>query len=46
MLRLGGDPPSVVLVGSRVMAGQLLRLKLHDYPVPLRMNPEPLADHA
>jgi hypothetical protein len=41
ILRLGGDPPSVVLVGSRVMTGELLRLQQHDYPVPLRMNAEP-----
>jgi hypothetical protein len=41
ILRLGGDAPSVVLVGSRVQAGELLRLRLHDYPVPLRMDPDP-----
>ncbi len=42
ILRLGGEPPSVVLVGSAVVAGELLRLRLHDYPVPLRMNADPL----
>ena len=44
ILRLGAGPPSVVLAGSSVLAGQLLRLGLHDYPVPLRMNPDPLGD--
>ena len=44
MLRLGGDPPSVVLVGSAVLAGQLLRLRSHDYPVPLRMDAAPLPE--
>ena len=43
ILRLQGAPPSVVLVGARVQAGELLRLQLHDYPVPLRMNADPLA---
>ena len=44
VLRLGADPPSVVLAGSAVLAGELLRLRLHDYAVPLRMNPDPLAE--
>ena len=43
ILRLEGAPPSVVLVGARVQAGELLRLQLHEYPVPLRMNADPLA---
>ncbi len=42
ILRLGGGPPSVVLVGAAVLAGELLRLQLHDYAVPLRVNPDPL----
>ena len=46
ILRLGGGPPSVALIGSAVLAGELLRLKLHDYAVPLRMNPNPMPDHA
>ena len=41
ILRLGGDPPSVLLVGSRVLGGELLRLRQHDYPVPLRMIADP-----
>lgn len=45
ILRTAGDPPSVVLVGAFVQAGELLRLKLHDYPVPLRMNADPLPLH-
>ena len=44
ILRFGGDPPSVVLAGSTILAGELLRLRLHDYPVPLRMNPDPLVE--
>ena len=44
ILRLGGDPPSVVLAGSSVLAGQLLRLRSHPYPVPLRMNADPLPE--
>ena len=44
ILRLGGGPPSVVLVGSHVLAGELLRLRLHDYTVPLRMNATPLTE--
>ena len=44
VLRLGADPPSVVLAGSAVLAGGLMRLRLHDYAVPLRMNPDPMAD--
>ncbi len=43
ILRLGSDPPSVILVGSHPLPGELLRLQLHDYPVPLRMNADPLA---
>ena len=46
ILRLGGDPPSVVLAGSAILAGELARLRLHDYAVPLRMNPDPLAQQA
>ena len=42
IFRLGGGPPSAVLVGSHVLAGQLLRLRLHEYAVPLRMNADPL----
>ena len=42
ILRLAGGPPSVVLVGSHILAGELLRLHLHDYPVPLRMTANPL----
>ena len=44
ILRLAGEPPSVVLAGSAVLAGQLLRLGVHGYPVPLRMNPDPLPE--
>lgn len=42
IFRLGGGQPSVALIGSHVLAGQLLRLRLHDYAVPLRMNADPL----
>ena len=42
VLRRGGDPPSVVMVGSTVLSGELLRFKLHDYAVPLRMDGNPL----
>ncbi len=46
ILRLDGGPPSVVLVGSHVLAGELLRLRLHDYTVPLRMDATPLTEVA
>ncbi len=46
ILRVDGEPPSVVLVGSAVLAGELQRLRLHDYPVPLRMNADPLVERA
>ena len=44
ILQLGGDVPSVALIGSQPYAGELLRLRGHDYPVPLRMGAGVLAD--
>ncbi len=44
VLRLGADPPSLVLIGSQPYAGELLRLRGHDYPVPLRISEGVLAD--
>ena len=44
ILALRGERPSVVLVGSRVQSGQLLRLRSRDYAVPLRMNADPLTE--
>lgn len=41
ILRLAGEPPSVLLIGARPYAGQLVRLRLHDYTVPLRMRVAP-----
>ena len=44
ILRLGADAPSVALIGSQPYPGELLRLRGHDYPVPLRMGTGVLAD--
>ena len=44
ILQLGGDTPSVALIGSQPYAGELLRLRGHDYPVPLRIGAGVLAD--
>ncbi len=44
ILRLGADAPSVALIGSQPYPGELLRLRGHDDPVPLRMGTGVLAD--
>lgn len=44
VLRLGGGPPSVVLVGSAVLAGELLQLGLDPFAVPLRVDASPLPE--
>ncbi len=44
ILRLGADPPSVVLIGSQPYAGELSRLRWHEYKVPLRIGAGLLAD--
>jgi hypothetical protein len=42
ILGLPGAPPSVVLLGSVILPGELLRLRQHVYSLPLRMNASPL----